>query len=365
MGKLQHWTRTVWGLTRYFAHRLGLGPEHPVYPMYGDIVPVLYDIFRWHRRLRVVHPENCPRANPAVFALNHLKWDDPLLAGSVIHMASGRGIDAHFMMRDDFFKDLRIPLIDVDALVESCGAIQISRGAVRLGQMKPFIELLTAERSFAMYPAGTRSRSGVLYEYRGEVAEPGGVAFFVAQAQKRRPGLRIPVVTLTRTMNPVAKRTTMAFGEPLYLPEGAGREEQRALDYALTERMGDLVEMHALHILGGVLYLRCLRGYAGAIALDALAAAVQELVKGLPNRLFDPRLTSATEMELHHAANYLAKSGVLRIERRAILPECAAVLACPPVNDVFRESHPLRFHMNMIIHLVDVCAALESAAEAL
>ena len=50
------------------------------------------------------------------------------------------------------------------------------------------------------------------------------------------------------------------FGESMFLEPSADREAQRTFDFALTNAMGDYVEINVPQVLAAVLWLRCLHG---------------------------------------------------------------------------------------------------------
>lgn len=352
------WVRAVWILINYFAYRLKIRRRPTFEHNKDDLLLVFSRALKWHKRMRIVHPERCPQDHPVVFCANHLKKDDPFITEAAIHTASGK-IWVYHMMRDDFFSGSKNLLCDPDELVIMMGARLISREKVTMAQLKTFVSILSNHGSFLMFPAGTRSRTGAFMEYRELRDEPGGPAFFVSQAQKKLGGKPVPIVPMARTCNPVTKGSTLAFGEPLYLPEGAKREEQRRLDYLIVEKMGELLEIHTFHVLSGVLYLHALAGVPRLAMADlhSMAGAFADLVP--PERLLHPALREGGGDEFPQAIRYLEKHGLVRQEGDGVLLNGEAILSAPSHDNAYKESNPMKYALNQYLHLHDVLSAVE------
>ena len=229
-------------LCKYMLSQLGLCRR----PRFTDHVApmriVTGQLYGW-KRLRVVDAAHCPRENPALFVSNHVRLDDPHMVWPAVYDASQGRIEIRFMMRDDFFRGFPwkwLP-IRLDEIAEMAGAYRISRDHIQLSQVKPFLQILETPGSFLMFPAGTRSRSGLLMEYRPGREDPGGASFFIAHAQRRHPERRVAAVPVCRTYNPVSRQTTVVFGAPAYLKIPADRDALRRFDH-------ELVALSLIHI---------------------------------------------------------------------------------------------------------------------
>jgi hypothetical protein len=294
----------------YFAYRMGWRREFDfldILPSYMDVTVLLG---RWKRRLRVIQPDTFPDGYPCVFAGNHAKKTDPFIVFYAVYRASRGRTEIRHMMRDDFFAaGPRIPLIDLDEFLCMVGALQISRDMPTIGQLKPFVQLLRGGLSFEMYPGRSRSRSGLLLEYREGIEEPGSVSFFLAQAQRKHPDLKVAAVAFARSFNPVTKHSTIAFGEPCFLETDAGREAQRAFDFDLIRRMGELVELHVPHALSLILYLRCLHGMPGTLEQDDVCERVLTLFRAVAaHRLVDPQAVPEMAGQVGRALPFFVKT---------------------------------------------------------
>ena len=268
-----------------------------------------------------------------------------------------------YVMRDDFISSLPklLQWTRVEDLILHGRTFQISRNKARLSQIKPLIALLTTDESFCMFNGRSRTRSGLFFEYRDGIAEPGSIAFFLAHAQRRRPQTPVPAVPVARTFNPATKRSTVVLGEPLFLPEGAGRAAQRAFDFDLAARMGDLVEINVPHVLSGLLYLHCLHARPAALDVTGLQARTQTVFDGLRHRHVDPAAKTGLEGEMRQTLRYFAKHHMLR--RRGLRVELnkAAILSAPPLDNAYKKANPVKYLTNQILHLTDVTALLERA----
>jgi hypothetical protein len=370
MRELRAWSILVWRLTRYLFYRLGVGSCPTLLDVYPELVIVFDRIMGWPKRLRIAGKEHCPPLGPVVFSGNHYAKDDPFVAYRAIHRACGGGYPVHYMMRDDFFVGaggiLKSKLVDVDELVRMLGALQISRDRVQLSQLKPFVALLREQSAFIMYPGRSRTRTGVFVEYRDGIDEPGGVTFLVAQAQRNRPDIQVAIVPFARTSNLATGTSVVAFGQSVALPHDADRAAQRDLDFQLIERMGDLVEINATHIVAGILYLHCLHGRTGPLNVDRIDKAVESAFARLPNRHIDPAARTDHGNAVRAALTFFARGaqdgGFVRLTGSEVFCNTEAVLASPPHDTTYRKANPIKYSINQVLHLPDVIDAMEHAA---
>lgn len=360
---LRCWLVVGWRLSLYAAYRLRLRKPPNLLDIRPEAAGMFSNILHWPRTLRVVNPHHCPDTGPAIFVSNHLFFFDPTFAYRAINLATDEKLEPYFMMRNDFFNQSAIlRMIDVDTLVACIGAYGITRGDVKLSQLKPFLKLLQADESFIMFPGRTRSKSGLFMEYRDEIEDPGGASFFLHATQRRKAGVKVPAVPMARTYNPVHDQSAYAFGEPLYLPENANRDMQREFDLELMDRMGDLVELNAAQLLSAILYLRCLHRVTAPLSLESAAERIRAILDAVPQRLHHPNLAGDALNEVTVTARFLEGAGQIRIEDGAILPDAPSILATPDLENGFRKANPVKYLANQIIHLMDVVRELEKHA---
>jgi len=361
---LYSWCVFLWVPVKWFCYRAGLLQRRPMFiDHYDESQRAWGQMTRWNPRLRVVGAENCPQGPPAIFAGNHIKLDDPFFAWRSAHRASGETIHLYFMMRDDYFQGFPWTLspIPINEICEMGGGVKISRDNPSLSQMKPFLEILKKPGSFVIFPGRTRTRSGLVMEFREGFDEPGGVSFFLMHGQ-RRCGVPIPCVPIARTHNVMTHKSAVVIAPPRYLDPAASRDAQRDFDFALAVAIGELIEINLIHIVSGLLYLRALHARDPRVRVDALLAAVQQVVRGLlPPRHHDPALDHVGAKDLRRVLRFLARRGLLRAQGADfdILPE--AVLSVPPLDTTYLKRNPIKYHVNQILHLGDVVALLEDA----
>lgn len=353
-----------WGvLARYPLYKLGL-LSRPMWLHRFELSALAWgQMLRWKHRIRVVHPERCPQQHPAIFAANHVKLDDPFYVWRAVHIASNEQLMIRFMARDDYFAGPPwdyLP-INVNELLEMGGTLLISRDNVSLAQLKPLMKVLEEPGSFVLFPGRTRSRSGLLFEYREGVEEPGAVSWFITQVQRRNPELRVAAAPLCRTHHPILNTSALVFGDPLYLKPAADRAAQRQLDFELTQRIGQLVEINAPHLVAGLLYLRALHRLPDCSLQDVIDA-VSRMVERLREYAYlHPELTLEPEIAVGRTVNFFAAAGLLNINGPSIIINPSSILSTPALTTKFRKENPLQFQLNQILHLPYLIEALEAA----
>ena len=357
------WIVTLSILLRYPLYRIGIG-RRPLFTDHWDQVEVVYrQITRMDPRIRVRHVERCPKQHPAVYAGNHTKLDDPFFVCYAVQEASNYTMHTRFVMRDDFFEGFPWNWLPfrMNEIAEMGGSYNISQGSPSLAQLKPLVDMLLAPESFVIFPGGGRSVSGLWMEpHLGD--EPGSIAFFLAQAQRKDPKLTVPAVPVGRTYNPVKKVSAVIVGEPRCLEARARREAQRAFDDALFTDISDLVEIHALHLVCAILYLRCRHGQTGTLPVATLIARCREALAGISGRYVDPALPDSLDRDVRGALRHLEKHGMLRLRSNVVAPDRDAILVPHPHDTRFRLASPIQFHVNQIVHLADLVSSLERVA---
>jgi 1-acyl-sn-glycerol-3-phosphate acyltransferase len=352
---------TLYLLFRYVLYRLHLG-KRPSFVQHWWRVEVAYrQITRMDPRIRVRHTERCPKQHPAVYVGNHLKLDDQFFVCYAVQEASDYTMKTRFVMRDDYFGGFPwnwIP-IDMNEVAEMGGSYNIAQGSPSLAQLKPLIDILLEPDSFVIFPCGGRSRSGHWLEVHTGGDEPGSVAFFVGQAQRRKPDLPVPAVPVGRTFNPIKKVSAVIVGAPRYLEANARREAQRDFDGALLCDLSDLVELHMLHFLSMFIYLNCLHEQPATLPARSLAGAARRVRDRLRHRYLDPALDHDFDRDFYDTLSYLQRQKMLTQSGDQIVIDPAAVLACPKMDTRYRTVNPVKYHVNQILHLADVVTACE------
>ena len=296
-----------------------------------------------------------------IYAGNHHLVNDPFVMGVPVFRCSGNRIVLRFMMRIDFFEGtiLRRSLLDLESILAMCGTWFINRDNIQLSQLKRFVNWLRTKGSILMYPGRTRTRSGLLMEYREGIPEFGSVSFLLAQAQRLDKELTAASVPVTRTFNPVSVRSTVAFGEAVYLSPTASRSEQREFDYEVLHRMADLVEINVPHLASLVLYLTALHARGDLISISDLKHKIEKILPRLKNRHVAPEVKQHLSKELAATLKFLQKRGMIDQQKNTISLHKEAILASPGIDGNYKKLNPVKYLTNQILHLPDLIMAAE------
>ncbi len=193
--------------------------------IYTLVKAILKLVFTVALRLKVEGRENIPQDGALVIASNHLSLLDP----PVIGVAATRKV--HFMAKQELF----VPVLG--DLYRLLGAFPVRRGGADRAAIKHGIEILQSQSVLAIFPEGTRSKTGRLGK-----AEPGAlmmaskalatiVPCCVSGTDFRRQGRLWPKVTVT-------------FGKPMYFPADAVVNKE-LLQSMTQELMGHIGELQA------------------------------------------------------------------------------------------------------------------------
>lgn len=170
-----------------------------IYSIAKIILKVLFAI---GLRMRVEGAENIPAEGPLVIASNHLSLLDPPLIG----VASTRKV--HFMAKQELF----VPILG--DLYKILGAFPVRRGGADRAAIKHGIDILKNNQVLAIFPEGTRSKTGKLGK-----AEPG--ALMMASKALATIVPCCVVGTDFRRQGKIWPKVTVRFGKPIYFPADA------------------------------------------------------------------------------------------------------------------------------------------------
>lgn len=154
-------------------------------------------------RLHIEGTENIPKDGPLVIASNHLSLLDPPVLGT----AATRKV--HFMAKQELF----VPILGT--IYKMLGAFPVRRGGADRAAIKHGIEILQSEKVLAIFPEGTRSKTGKLGK-----AEPG--ALMMASKVKAPIVPACVIGTDYKRYGRIWPKVTVRFGKPIYFPADAG-----------------------------------------------------------------------------------------------------------------------------------------------
>lgn len=184
--------------------------------IYSILKTLLKLIFLVTLRMRYEGTENIPKEGPLVIASNHVSLLDPPVLGT----CSTRKV--HFMAKQELF----VPLLGF--IYRTLGAFPVRRGGADRAAIKHGIDILQSGKVLAIFPEGTRSKTGKLGK-----AEPGALMM----ASKARAAIVPSCVIGTdfRRQGRIWPKVTVRFGKPIYFPEGVPITKE--LLSSMTEEM--------------------------------------------------------------------------------------------------------------------------------
>jgi 1-acyl-sn-glycerol-3-phosphate acyltransferase len=182
-----------------------------IYALGRVIMTVWYRLFfRW----RVIGRENIPDG-PMILCSNHISNWDPITVGLCV-----RRRKVHFMAKEELF---RVPVVAF--LVRALQAFPVKRGAADKASLKYAVELLRSGKIVAMFPEGTRSKTGI----------PGkghpGVAMIAHRAKV--PVVPMAIIGNYKLFSPLVVR----IGKPMDLQTDYEQKSSSALFHAISERI--------------------------------------------------------------------------------------------------------------------------------
>ena len=188
--------------------------------LYSFLDVVLGILFRIFLRLEVHGAENIPKTGPLVIASNHLSLLDP----PVIGVAAPRKV--HFMAKQELF----VPVLGY--IYKTLGAFPVKRGGADGGAdraaIKHGIEILQSGEVLAIFPEGTRSKTGQL----GKL-EPGALMM-----AGKSNAIIVPTAvsgTDIKRCGRLWPKVTVRFGTPVpFPPVGLSKEVLQDLTDKLT-----------------------------------------------------------------------------------------------------------------------------------
>ena len=170
--------------------------------IYTILKPILWVLFKLGLSLNVEGTENIPQEGPLVIASNHLSLLDP----PVIGVAATRKV--HFMAKQELF----VPILG--DIYKALGAFPVRRGGADRAAIKHGIDILKDNKVLAIFPEGTRSKTGKLGK-----AEPG--ALMMASKAMATIVPCCVIGTDFQRQGRIWPKVTVRFGKPIYFPADA------------------------------------------------------------------------------------------------------------------------------------------------
>lgn len=193
--------------------------------IYAVVKVILRVLFTVVLRMRVEGTGNIPKDGPLVIASNHLSLLDPPVIGT----AATRKV--HFMAKQELF----VPILG--DIYKILGAFPVRRGGADRAAIKHGIEILQSSQVLAIFPEGTRSKTGKLGK-----AEPG--ALMMASKAMATIVPCCVIGTDFQRQGRIWPKVTVRFGKPLFFPADAviNKELLHNMTEDLMQRIAQLQE---------------------------------------------------------------------------------------------------------------------------
>lgn len=193
--------------------------------IYAVVKVILRVLFTVVLRMRVEGTKNIPKEGPLVIASNHLSLLDPPVIGT----AATRKV--HFMAKQELF----VPILG--DIYKILGAFPVRRGGADRAAIKHGIEILQSSQVLAIFPEGTRSKTGKLGK-----AEPG--ALMMASKAMATIVPCCVIGTDFQRQGRIWPKVTVRFGKPMFFPADAviNKEFLHNMTEDLMQRIAQLQE---------------------------------------------------------------------------------------------------------------------------
>lgn len=182
-------------------------------------------LFKIFLRLEVEGQENIPKDGPFVLCCNHISLLDP----PVVSAACTRKI--HWMAKEELF----VPVLGT--IYKWLGAFPVKRGTADRTAITHGINILKNKEVLAIFPEGTRSKTGALGK-----AAPGAL---MMAGRVRATILPTCVIgTDVKRQGKLWPKVKVKFGKPIPFPEGevVGKD---LLNRLSDEMMASIAELQA------------------------------------------------------------------------------------------------------------------------
>lgn len=192
--------------------------------MFYAITKIIFKVlFKILLRLEVSGTENIPARGPLVIASNHLSLLDPPVLGT----AATRKVN--FMAKQELF----VPILG--DIYKALGAFPVKRGGADRNAIKHGLDILQRGDVLAIFPEGTRSKTGNLGK-----TEPGAL-MLAGKAQ----AVIVPACVAGTDIKRCGRlwpKVKVVFGKPMYFPEGQtiNKELLKELTDELMQRIAEL-----------------------------------------------------------------------------------------------------------------------------
>lgn len=187
---------------------------------------IFVPFFKLLFRARVIGKENLPAEGPVILAANHLSnWDPPFLACFISR-------HVHYMAKTELFEN---PVFS--AMIRSCHAFPVKRGAADRGAIKMAMQVLKGGSVLGVFPEGTRSRTGEMGKAEA------GVALFASMSNAPVVPAAIIGTNEMFSKGKTFPQLSVIYGEPLrFEGDRKNREDLEAFSQRILDSIRNLKE---------------------------------------------------------------------------------------------------------------------------
>jgi len=195
--------------------------------VYNLLYYLFYAFFKLFFRLEIIGANNLPRKGGVIIAANHVSlWDPPVLGTAI----AGVRQPIHFMAKQELFSPKFFGYI-----LKKLYTFPVRRGMADRNAIRTAIGLLEAGKVVALFPEGTRSKTGKLGP-----AQP-GVAMIALKAGV--PIVPAAIVGTNRIGKPPfwLPKLRVIFGQPITIP--AGEADKNTIETVSQQTMAAIAAL--------------------------------------------------------------------------------------------------------------------------
>lgn len=163
--------------------------------LYSIARAILIPIFLLFYNYRVIGLENVPKEGAYIACGNHVSAIDPIFVGIALPHRM------YFMAKAELFKNKFMK-----ALLHGLGVFPVKRGEADIRSIKTSLKLLSNGKILALFPEGTRNKTGEV------VAEPG---IAMLSIKSKVPVVPVAIISSYKFF----KRTHIVIGKPIEYKE--------------------------------------------------------------------------------------------------------------------------------------------------
>lgn len=185
--------------------------------LYKFIIMVFIIVFKLFYRCEYYGLENLPSRGPYIICSNHTSWFDPPMVASIV--PGGQGVS--FMAKEELFK-----IFIIGSLIRRVNAFPVKRHSADRRAIKHALNILSDGGILALFPEGTRIRTG-------ELGEPQHGAAMIALKSNK------PVLPVAITWSGILRPVKVRVGPLIYFRD-EGKIKSKNLEQVSIKIMNEI-----------------------------------------------------------------------------------------------------------------------------